>query len=528
VMFPTNGVGFGHFTRMLALAKRLKAKDPSLEIIFFTTMPTLHLLKSHGIPAHFVSGPEYFRDIDTVSWNALIEEELTICFETHRPKAFIFDGAFPYRGMLRAIQAQTHMSKAWMRRGTFRQGSSIPVDSITHFDLIIHPQDSVPITPSEINHGVPILRSPPIVLLDESELLTRESARTRLSLPIGAKVIYVQLGAGKINDINSEVRFTVEALVSHPDVHVILGESLLGGRLQVDLPRVHIIRDYPNAMYFRGFDGTVQAGGYNSFHETRRFGLPALFYPNMNTGMDDQLARCLVAEREGWGEVLRERKPGTISLAIDRLLSRLEPNGNISGENGADTLADELPWFFQTGKCRNEGWMLPQEVMDWIVENIPEGGRILEFGSGHSSIALAEKYDLWSVEHDFEWSGISGGKDILAPITTNPTSTQNGEQGWYDPTFLTQLPSSVNLILIDGPPGSIGRSGILEYVDALPDSDFIIVDDTDRPPENNLMVQMRQRMNLIEHTVITSHFKRSDSSPRSATVLRRKHDETRD
>ena len=61
VMFPTNGVGFGHFTRMLALAKRMKQQDPSLEVIFFTTMPTLHLLKPYGIPAHHISGPKYFK-----------------------------------------------------------------------------------------------------------------------------------------------------------------------------------------------------------------------------------------------------------------------------------------------------------------------------------------------------------------------------------------------------------------------------------------------------------------------------------
>ena len=36
VMFPTNGVGFGHFTRMLAIAKRMKKLDSSLKIIFFS------------------------------------------------------------------------------------------------------------------------------------------------------------------------------------------------------------------------------------------------------------------------------------------------------------------------------------------------------------------------------------------------------------------------------------------------------------------------------------------------------------
>jgi predicted glycosyltransferase len=44
IMFPTNGVGFGHFTRLLAIGKRMKKQDPSLEIIFFTTMVFQHII----------------------------------------------------------------------------------------------------------------------------------------------------------------------------------------------------------------------------------------------------------------------------------------------------------------------------------------------------------------------------------------------------------------------------------------------------------------------------------------------------
>ena len=102
---------------------------------------------------------------------------------------------------------------------------------------------------------------------------------------------------------------------------MVVGESMLGERIELSMDRVVLLRDYPNSMYFRAFDATVQAGGYNSFHETRRFGLPALFYPNMNTGMDDQLARCKVAEDEGWGTVVVERNHTTITDAIDELLS---------------------------------------------------------------------------------------------------------------------------------------------------------------------------------------------------------------
>ena len=90
----------------------------------------------------------------------------------------------------------------------------------------------------------------------------------------------------------------MDALLSHDDVHVVLGESLLGDRLQINLDRVHLIRDYPNALFLNAFDVSIQAGGYNSFHEMRKQAIPTLFLPNMNTGMDDQLARCEVAEKE--------------------------------------------------------------------------------------------------------------------------------------------------------------------------------------------------------------------------------------
>jgi UDP-N-acetylglucosamine--N-acetylmuramyl-(pentapeptide) pyrophosphoryl-undecaprenol N-acetylglucosamine transferase len=342
IMFPTNGVGFGHFTRLLAVAKRMKKLDTELEIIFFTTMPTLHLLKLYGIPAHHISGPKYFKGMSSEEWNALLEEELSVCFETHRPSMFLFDGAFPYRGMLRAIQGRHSIRKIWMRRGSFRKGSSVPVDSIEHFDAVIHPEDSVATVVANVEHNVEVMTCPPIVMLDSEELLSKEKARSRLGLPQDAIVVYVQLGAGELNDIESEIHLTLECLLKKPNVYVILGESLIGERIDIDMPRVQILRDYPNSMYFRGFDATVQAGGYNSFHETRTFGLPALFYPNMNTGMDDQLARCKVAEEEGWGIVLEKRDKDVIVESCALLINLINTAEKIETSNGAISLSKKL------------------------------------------------------------------------------------------------------------------------------------------------------------------------------------------
>jgi UDP-N-acetylglucosamine--N-acetylmuramyl-(pentapeptide) pyrophosphoryl-undecaprenol N-acetylglucosamine transferase len=150
----------------------------------------------------------------------------------------------------------------------------------------------------------------------------------------------VQLGAGRINDIDSDVRRVVDALLEHDDVHVVLGESMLGERLEVDMERVHLVRDYPNALYLKAFDAAVQAGGYNSFHEMRSVGLPTLFLPNMNTGMDDQLARCTVAEEEGWGIVLTEA--GQLDAALEALLGLDADATPFDGVNGAAALASRL------------------------------------------------------------------------------------------------------------------------------------------------------------------------------------------
>tara|TARA_B100001564_G_scaffold354407_1_gene364933 strand:+ start:2216 stop:3529 length:1314 start_codon:yes stop_codon:yes gene_type:complete len=341
ILFPTNGVGFGHFTRMYSVAREIRKQHPKMEIIFFTTMPTLHIPYVDNFPTYHLAGKYKHKDMNSSTWNMLVEEMLTLVLETHNPKFFMFDGAFPYRGMLNSIYGRDEITRIWMRRGMFRKGSSIPVDSIEYFDLIVHPGDAVNVPQSDSIHSVETLHIPPITLLSKDEMLSREKSRSRLNLPIDARVTYVQLGAGQINDIDSEIRLTIDALLHYPDMHIVLGESMLGERLDFDQERVHLLRDYPNSMYFNGFDYSVQAGGYNSFHEMRNLGIPTLFYPNMKTGMDDQLARCEIAEKENWGIVLENRNQVEINNSIEELLN-LRPVAKPQFTSGSVVVAEYI------------------------------------------------------------------------------------------------------------------------------------------------------------------------------------------
>ena len=336
VLFPTNGVGFGHFTRMYAVARALRKADPDLEIVFLTPMPTLHVLYNDKFPTYHLAGRYMHKDMTSSQWNGLVEDMLHLVFDTHRPKWFMFDGAFPYRGMLNAIASQPTMEKLWMKRGSLKSNKSAPIDSAMFFDDIIVPSEGETLSSDGGEHIVP-----PIRVMDPEDVWGRAHARSRLAVPDDAIVVYVQLGAGRINDIEGVLNQVLEVLFSHDHVHVVLGESMLGERIDVKHERLRVIRDYPNSLYIKGFDAAVQAGGYNSYQEMRSFGVPTLFIPNTDTGMDDQVKRCLQAEKEGWGLVVLKPEDEAFRKGIEALLS-LNPSTIESMVNGANTVAHLL------------------------------------------------------------------------------------------------------------------------------------------------------------------------------------------
>jgi UDP:flavonoid glycosyltransferase YjiC (YdhE family) len=321
VFFPTNGVGLGHFTRLFAVAKRVREQDPDVEIVFVTTMAALHLLESEGIPSYHLPGAYMFNDMSSAEWNAITEELLATVFEIHRPSVFVFDGAFPYRGMLNAIKNREGLTNVWLRRGAFKKGGTkIPVDSIEHFDHILRPGDSVETSVEEINFNTPVTHLKPILLAKPDQLLSKEQVRTRLGLPMDALAAYIQLGAGKINDIEGQLEMAIRLLNQYDNVHIVVGESIIGDRLELAGERVRVIRDYPNSLSFNGFDFAIMAGGYNSYHEAIAFSLPTLFIPNLNTGMDDQLARVSAGEAVGACLVLNDSTEEVFSEKIRKLL----------------------------------------------------------------------------------------------------------------------------------------------------------------------------------------------------------------
>ena len=134
------------------------------------------------------------------------------------------------------------------------------------------------------------------------------------------------------------------------------------------------------------------------------------------------------------------------------------------------------------------GWSLDKEIYDWVLENIPKGSTILELGSGRSTQEFCKYYKMYSVEHSKKWLNKSDSIYIYAPIR------EYSGYRWYDIDALkVNLPTEYSLLIVDGPPGTIGRMGYIYNYNLFRDDIPIIVDDTSRPEENSISKALQEQ-----------------------------------
>lgn len=130
------------------------------------------------------------------------------------------------------------------------------------------------------------------------------------------------------------------------------------------------------------------------------------------------------------------------------------------------------------------GWAISKETYEWIINNIPMGSVILEFGSGDGTGVLCDKYKMYSVEDKKEWLNKYNSKYIHAPLV----------DGWYDVNVLkSEMPKHYDLLLIDGPEWE--RRGLLKHIYLFNQSCPILVDDTHRANDMFVAKELSENLN---------------------------------
>lgn len=117
---------------------------------------------------------------------------------------------------------------------------------------------------------------------------------------------------------------------------------------------------------------------------------------------------------------------------------------------------------------------------------MPKDSVLLELGSGWASGEFSKYYHVYSIEHDEKWIGKYNTNYIYAPIVN----------GWYDTEAIKKsLPTKYDMILIDGPLGTIGRFGFYNNLHLFNTNVTMIIDDVDRSAELNLLLAVAKKLN---------------------------------
>ena len=132
------------------------------------------------------------------------------------------------------------------------------------------------------------------------------------------------------------------------------------------------------------------------------------------------------------------------------------------------------------------GWSISEDMIKWIINNIPFNSIILELGSGLGTIELSKFYNVHTVEHDEKWLNKTDKvKYIFAPLVDE----------WYDVEILKkELPKQYDLLIIDGPIHE-KRLNILHNLTLFDFTGIIIIDDTNREGDYTMSLKISEVYN---------------------------------
>ncbi|MBC8138555.1 MAG: UDP-glucosyltransferase [Fibrella sp.] len=328
--YAVNGLGLGHITRLVSIARELRRLawllDLPVEIAFLTTsegdsLAALHDFPAFKIPSRAVAtkagfeAGRYRKIAKQWIWNAvgLFAPDL---FLVDTFPAGVFDelmdvldfgqkNVFVYRAV-RTAQAKNPLFQSALRA----------------YDLILKPGESGEtgnnsLVPPEIEHRV--VPTGTILIRSRSEMFSQAIARETLGLPEVGDCVYVSVGGGGDKDAESQYQVLTGLATYLPQTRFVFGAGALYLGREWHAQNVTWTRRPLMASCFRAFDVAVTAGGYNTVAELLHAGVPCVFLPQPRSH-DDQGARVSLCVERGAGVLPETDSVDAIAAAVSELV----------------------------------------------------------------------------------------------------------------------------------------------------------------------------------------------------------------
>ncbi len=351
LFYAINGLGLGHLTRLLSIARKLKALDNSINPFFLTSSEACHVLFKHNIP--YVKLPS-----KTISRECgMKENELALLYQTTvlnlfsilKPTALVVD-TFPVGSLddlFGCLTLKSSCKKIFVHREQ-RQSKMTPARTNLQgfYDLIIAPHNKgtahIPVPKKD-----KLFWSGPIMVRTKDELMSPEKVKEMFNFPKNKKLIYLTFGGGGDPTDNECYKQTINLLSPYKDkMHIVATKPPLCRSYIMPSDFVSVIEWYPMIELMHVFDAAISGAGYNTFHELMYCGVPSIFIPK-HRGHDDQEGRAMQAQNAKAGYCIKET--ALKEKLLPQLNNLLEDKNHFSrnaqkfvNTNGANLAAKEI------------------------------------------------------------------------------------------------------------------------------------------------------------------------------------------
>lgn len=323
LFYAVNGLGLGHVTRLLAIARKVRQRLPDAEILFFTSSEAEDVIYREGFAAFKVPSKTtraatglrpatYARMLQTVALNLMA---------AFNPHVLVVD-TFP-AGILQELLPVLR----WDARKVFVyrvQRPEVALSDLMQNTLALYQLALLPHTEYEedlpLPPGLAALWTGPILIRDRTEAISRAEARARLNLPSDGNIAYITFGGGGDADMDAALATSLAALAPLPSLHLAVARAPLHRTPLPQHPQMTPVSHYPMAELYAAFDVAVSAVGYNSSMEMLHHGLPAVYVPFARQ-VDDQQARAQRIAQAGAGVSLERLEPEALRTAVTSLLA---------------------------------------------------------------------------------------------------------------------------------------------------------------------------------------------------------------
>lgn len=326
LFYAVNGLGLGHVTRLIAIARQVRRRIPEAEVLFLTSSEAESVIYREGFAAFKVPSKTLRAEanIRHTTYARLLQTVVINLVSAFNPHLLIVD-TFPagvIQELLPVLRWDARKVFVYRAQRPEAAASTLMQTTLQLYNLALIPhhadEEDAPLPP-----GLPSVWTGPILIRDRTEALSRQEARRQLDLPADGRLIYVTFGGGGDVEIERAQRAAVEALLALPDVHIAVAQAPLYRGTLPRGARITPIDHYPMAEMMAAFDGAVSAVGYNTTMELLHHGVPTVFVPFARQ-VDDQEARAHRIATAGAGLTLSTLEPNSLRSAVARLLDPRE------------------------------------------------------------------------------------------------------------------------------------------------------------------------------------------------------------